>query len=445
MFKLFLKNRAAQVMIIDEVLLTLEAGAGGNGCLSFRREKFIPRGGPDGGDGGRGGSIYLEARHDAHTLIDFTFRPIFEAHHGQHGKGKNMHGKDAEDVIVAVPVGTMVLDEARNLIVDMDQAGKKFLIARGGRGGRGNTTFTNSIHQAPRIAEKGEPGEKKVVRLELKLLADVGLVGFPNAGKSTLLSRVTKARPKIADYPFTTLEPHLGVVQLSESRNFVLADVPGLIEDASEGKGLGIRFLKHLERTQILLHLVELSELDTYADLEKKIKTIQRELKKYGGRLSKTPWILVLTKVDAFSDEKKTAQWTAKLEKKYGEVFVISAVSGRGLKELLEEVWKRLTVLWQAEKEKVAEPTEAVYESKERFRVEKGEDAFFVTGPEIDKWVAMTNFHTWDALERFQKILFRMGVLRELKKQGAKEGDTIYCADQELVFTSGNVGMNDEK
>ena len=432
-------------MIIDEVLLTLEAGAGGNGCLSFRREKFIPKGGPDGGDGGRGGSVYLEARLDTHTLIDFTFRPIFEAHHGEHGKGKNMHGKDAEDVVVAVPVGTMVLDEAGHLIVDMDRAGKKFLIARGGRGGRGNTTFTNSIHQAPKIAERGEPGEKKVVRLELKLLADVGLVGFPNAGKSTFLSRVTKARPKIANYPFTTLEPHLGVVQLSENRNFVLADVPGLIEDASEGKGLGIKFLKHLERTQLLLHLVELSELETFTDLEKKIKTIQKELKKYGGRLSKTPALLVLTKVDAFIDDKKTAQWTAKLEKKYGEVFVISAVSGKGMKELLEEVWKRLTLLWQAEKEKPVEPVEAVYESKERFRVEKGEDAFFVTGPEIEKWVAMTNFNTWDALERFQKILFRMGVLRELKKQGAKEGDTIYCADLELVFTSGNVGMNDEK
>ena len=193
------------------------------------------------------------------------------------------------------------------------------------------------------------------------------------------------------------------------------------------------------------MHWAELSELDTYSYLEKKIKTIQKELKKYGGRLSKTPWILVLTKVDAFSDDKKTAQWTAKLDKKHGKLFVISAVSGRGLKELLEEVWKRLTVLWQEEKEKVVEPSEAVYESKERFRVEKGEDAFFVTGPEIDKWVAMTNFHTWDALERFQKILFRMGVLRELKRQGAKEGDTIYCADQELVFTSGNVGLNDEK
>ncbi|MGH7739459.1 MAG: GTPase ObgE, partial [bacterium] len=380
----------------------------------------------------------------AHTLIDFTFRPIFGAHHGQHGKGKNMHGRDSEDVVVAVPVGTMVLDDQGQLIVDMDKAGKRFLIAKGGRGGRGNTTFTNSVHQAPRLAEKGEPGEKKVVRLELKLLADVGLVGFPNAGKSTLLSRVTQAKPKIADYPFTTLEPHLGVVQLSENRSFVLADVPGLIENASEGKGLGIRFLKHLERTQLLLHLVELNGLDLFADLEKKIKTIRRELKKYGGRLSGIPEVLVLTKSDAFTEPEKLSKWTDRLTKKYGQTFVISAVAGYGLKDLLSEVWRRLEVLWQAEREKVEEPVETVYESKERFRVERREDVFYVSGAEIEKWVAMTNFHTRDAVERFRKILFRMGVLRQLKKSGVKEGDRVFFAEQELIYTSKNVGVHDE-
>ncbi len=431
-------------MIIDEVVLTLEAGAGGDGCLSFRREKFIPRGGPDGGNGGRGGSIYFEARLDAHTLIDFTFRPIFEAHHGQHGKGKNMHGRHSEDVVIPVPVGTMVFNADRELIVDMDQAGKRFLIAKGGRGGRGNTTFTNSTHQAPKIAEKGEPGEKKIVRLELKLLADVGLLGFPNAGKSTLLSRVTKATPKIADYPFTTLEPHLGVVQLSEGRSFILADLPGLIENASEGKGLGIKFLKHLERTKLLLHLVELNEAEPLASLEKKIKTIQKELKKYSAGLAKRPWILVLTKADAFFDRDKIAKWKIRLEKKYGQVFLISSVAGQGLKELLEEVWKKLSVIWEEEKKFVAEPVEAVYESKERFHIEKEDGTYFVTGPEIDKWVAMTNFHTWDALERFQKIVARMGVVRELKKMGVKEGDRIYFADQELTYASNNLGVDRE-
>jgi GTP-binding protein len=432
-------------MIIDEVVLTLEAGAGGDGCLSFRREKFIPRGGPDGGNGGRGGSIYLEARLDCHTLIDFTFRPIFEAHHGQHGKGKNMHGRHSEDVVVPVPVGTMVLDDQRQLIVDMDQAGKRFLIAKGGRGGRGNTTFTTSTHQAPRLAEKGEPGEKRIVRLELKLLADVGLLGFPNAGKSTLLSRVTKATPKIADYPFTTLEPHLGVVQMSENRSFILADVPGLIEDASEGKGLGIKFLKHLERTKLLLHLVELNEAEPFAGLEKKIKTIQRELKKYGDRLSKRPWILVLTKSDTFFDRPKIAKWTARLEKKYGKVFLISAVAGQGLKELLEEVWKRLSVIWEEEKNTVVAPVESVYESKERFHVKKEDGSYFVSGAEIDKWVAMTNFHTWDALERFQKIVTRMGVIRELKKMGVKDGDAVYFGEQELTYGSESLGVEDGK
>lgn len=425
-------------MIIDEAIITLEAGAGGNGCVSFRREKYIPRGGPDGGNGGRGGDIFLEARTDVGTLVDFIYRPLYKARHGEHGKGKNQHGRDSEAVTIRVPVGTLVWDENHKLIVDMNKDGMHSLIAKGGRGGRGNSTFTTSTQQAPRLAEKGEPGESKTLRLELKLLADVGIVGFPNAGKSTLLSRVTHAHPKIADYPFTTLEPQLGVVKLSDGRSFILADVPGLIEGASQGKGLGIKFLRHLERTKVLLHLVEVATLSTYSELETRIKTIHRELKQHSPRFSRMPELLVMTKVDAVS-KKDYLKWVKKLEQKGLTVLAISAVTGEGLNRLLEETWRRLM-----EKREETQPLEsvegAVYRAKTRFEIQKEGDAFYITGKEIKKWVAMTNFGSHDALERFQKILQRMGVIKELKKLGVREGDTIFCGDQELLFESENLG-----
>ncbi len=419
-------------MIIDEATITVEAGAGGNGCVSFRREKYVPRGGPDGGNGGRGGDIFLEARTDVGTLVDFVYRPLYRARHGEHGKGKNQHGKDAESVTIRVPVGTLVWDENGELAVDMDRDGMRFLIARGGRGGRGNTTFTTSTQRAPRLAEKGEPGEAKTLRLELKLLADVGIVGFPNAGKSTLLSRVTQARPKIADYPFTTLQPQLGVVRLPEGRSFVLADVPGLIEGASQGKGLGIRFLRHLERTQVLLHLVEVAPLTRYSELESRIRTIRRELQQHSPVFSTVPELLVLTKVDAVSGQ-DYRKWMEKLRKKGERILAVSAVTGEGLAPFLEEVWKRLCESRKKKGNSLPVP-EAVYQAKSRFKIEKREGVYYVTGEEIKKWVAMTNFNSWDALERFQKILQRMGVLKELKKMGLRDGDTIDCDGEELVF-----------
>lgn len=420
-------------MIVDEVTITVEGGSGGNGCLSFRREKFIPRGGPDGGNGGRGGNVFLEARTDVGTLVDFIYQPIYAAKHGVHGKGKNMHGQNAEDVTVRVPVGTMVYDENHDLIVDMDRDGMRFLIAKGGRGGRGNTTFTTATQQAPKLAEMGEPGEKKVLRLELKLLADVGIVGFPNAGKSTLLSRVTHATPKIADYPFTTLEPQLGVVRLSEGRSFVLADIPGLIEGASQGKGLGVKFLKHLERTKLLIHMVELATLTSFADLEKRIKTIRNELKQHSEKFLDMPQILVLSKSDSAASPAYT-DWVKKLEKKGTRVFVISAVTGAGLHGLLEELWKDLSKIREEEKSKPPVVEEKIYQAKVRYKVEKVGEAFYVTGSEIKKWVAMTNFDNFDATERFYRILKRMGVIKELKKLGVKRGDKVYCEDLELDF-----------
>ena len=430
-------------MIVDEVTINVEAGAGGDGCLSFRREKFIPRGGPDGGNGGRGGSVFLEARNDVNTLVDFIYHPLIRARHGEHGKGKNMHGREAVEVTVRVPVGTLVWDENKELLVDMNEDGKRFLIAKGGRGGRGNTTFKTSTQQTPRIAEKGEPGEKKILRLELKLLADVGVVGFPNAGKSTLLSRVSKAHPKIADYPFTTLEPQLGVVSLSEGRSFVLADMPGLIEDASKGKGLGIRFLRHLERTKLLLHLVELSSVGRFSELGKKINIIRRELKLHSAKFLKIPQIIVLTKIDA-ATSLPVVEWTEKLKRKGLPAQAISAVSGEGLKNLMEETWRTLAeIKKEAAKTKII-PEEKVYNAKVRFKVEKNGDLFLVTGPEIKKWVAMTNFSNDDALERFLRILQRMGVITALKKKGIKEGARVFCDDIELFFEGERLGTRNE-
>jgi GTPase len=427
-------------MIVDEVTITVEAGSGGNGCLSFRREKFVPYGGPDGGNGGRGGNVFMEARTDVGTLVDFIYKPIYEAKHGVHGKGKNMYGKATEDVIIRVPVGTMVYDEKHELIVDLNQKDMKFLVAKGGRGGRGNTTFTTATQQAPKIAERGEPGEKKTLRLELKLLADVGLVGFPNAGKSTLLSRVTHATPKIADYPFTTLEPQLGVVRISEGRSFVMADIPGLIEGASQGKGLGIKFLKHLERTKILLHLVELATLTNFTDLEKRIKIIKNELKQHSPKFLEMPQILVLTKADSAATEDHS-QWVKKLEKKGVQVMVISAVTGLGLKPLIEKVWTMLTEIKEKELNQPVILEEKIYQAKVRFKVEKQEGLFMVSGPEIKKWVAMTNFDNHDATERFYRILKRMGVIKELKKLSVQEGDKILCEDIELTFEKEKLGV----
>lgn len=419
-------------MIVDEAIITVEAGQGGNGCSSFRREKYIPRGGPDGGNGGRGGDIVLEARLDTRTLVDFTYRPLFRAKHGEHGKGKNQHGRAADPVIIHVPVGTMVWSPENELIADMRENGQTFQVAKGGRGGRGNTTFATATQKAPRLAENGEPGETKVLRLELKLLADVGLLGFPNAGKSTLLSRVSKARPKIADYPFTTLEPQLGVVSLSEGRNLVMADVPGLIEGASQGKGLGIKFLRHLERTRLLLHLVDLTTVRDLKDLSHQIKTIDRELFNHSLRFKKTPQILVLTKLDALPDRENAMKWVKSFEKKGKKIFLMSAVSGEGLSDLLEEIWKRIQEPLPLDEKGPA--LEVKYEVKSRFRAWKENDGFHVSGKEIDKWITMTRFESRDALERFQKILKRLGVMSELKRLGAKPGDTIFLGHKELIY-----------
>ncbi len=421
-------------MLVDQAKIEVEAGSGGKGCLSFRREKFIPFGGPDGGDGGRGGDVILVATSDARTLVDFSYQPLYRAHHGEHGRGKNQHGRDSANITVKVPVGTVVWDQNGVILADLSQEGQQFLAARGGRGGRGNSSFTTATRQAPRLAEKGEPGEKKELRLELKLLADVGLVGFPNAGKSTLLSRVTAARPKIADYPFTTLEPQLGVVKLSGERSFVIADVPGLIEGASEGKGLGLQFLRHLERTRVLLHLVEVAETGTLGELEKGIKVIERELSRYPEHLEQLPRILVLTKLDACPDRAKIERWVESLRKKGWLVAAISAVAGEGLNELMEMAWTKIIELPVAPKAPVVQEEHKVYRPEARFSIRIEDGVYLVEGPEIHKWTSMTDFGTRGGIERYHNILRRMGVLSELKKRGVQDGDKVLCDDHELIW-----------
>ena len=325
------------LVFIDEAKIRIKAGNGGNGCMAFRREKFVPRGGPSGGDGGRGGDVIMESSERHNTLVHFRFNPEYKAERGRHGEGSNCTGREGDDVILKVPVGTIVYDDVTGEVVhDFSGPDERVIVARGGRGGRGNAQFKTSTNQAPRRAEPGRDGEERVLRLELKLLADVGLVGYPNVGKSTLISRISAARPKIADYPFTTLEPNLGVVAVGEvdqQISFVVADIPGLIEGASEGAGLGVQFLKHVERTQMLAHLIDVSDSSGRPDPVEDFRVIMNELESFGAGLELKPMILAASKVDAANPEK-----LAKLEKfakrKKFALYPISAVTGEGIKEL---------------------------------------------------------------------------------------------------------------
>jgi len=324
-------------MFIDEATIRVKAGDGGNGCLAFRREKYVPHGGPSGGDGGDGGDVIMESSERHNTLVHFRFNPEYKAERGRHGEGSNRKGREGDDVLLKVPVGTIVYDaETGDKVHDFSHADERVIIAQGGRGGRGNARFATSTHQAPREHEEGRPGEERTFRLELKLLADVGLVGYPNVGKSTLISRISAARPKIADYPFTTLQPNLGVVAVGEAReerSFVVADIPGLIEGAHLGAGLGVQFLRHIERTRLLVHLVDVSDASGRPDPVKDVEVISGELASFGAGLQDKPVILAATKIDIVNKDK-----LAKLKrycKKQGiELFPISAVTGKGIEEL---------------------------------------------------------------------------------------------------------------
>jgi len=334
-------------MFIDEAKIRVKAGDGGNGCMAFRREKFVPRGGPSGGDGGKGGDIVMESSERHNTLVHFRFNPEHTAQRGRHGEGSNKTGRDGEGIVLKVPVGTIVFDdETGDKLFEFTQPDQSFVIARGGRGGRGNARFATSVHQAPREHEEGRPGEEHTYRLELKLLADVGLVGYPNVGKSTLISRISAARPKIADYPFTTLQPNLGVVAVGDAKNevsFVVADIPGLIEGAHQGAGLGTQFLRHIERTRLLVHLVDVSDSSGRPDVAKDVEVIVGELASFGAHLEDKPMIMAASKIDAVNKD-KLAALKRYCKKHKLKLYEISAVTGKGIDELkyaiAEEVQK---------------------------------------------------------------------------------------------------------
>jgi GTPase len=333
-------------MFVDEVEIRVAAGSGGRGCIAFRREKFVPRGGPSGGDGGNGGSVFFVASPHLNTLVHFRFHPDFKAERGQHGMGSNMHGRNGKHLVVKVPIGTVVYELPEGdgepiQLVDLVEDGKKVRIAAGGQGGRGNARFVSATNRAPRRADPGTPGEIRNLRLQLKLLADVGLVGFPNAGKSTLISRISAAKPKIADYPFTTLTPHLGVVALDGDRSFVVADVPGLIEGAHRGLGLGHQFLRHLERTRLLVHLIDVSGVSGRDPVED-FETIRRELELYRPELAGKPAIAAANKMDAAPDPKLVRKLGRHLKARGIPLHKISAVTGHGVSGLVEEMWSRL-------------------------------------------------------------------------------------------------------
>ncbi len=337
------------VKFIDEAKIYVKAGDGGRGCVSFRREKYVPRGGPDGGDGGNGADVILIARRNMSSLLDHRYQQHYKAKRGVHGKGKDQHGKNAEDLFIPVPMGTMIKDfESGAFYGDLTEEGQTLVVAKGGRGGKGNARFVTPTNQAPKEAQPGTPGQEKTLKLELKLLADVGLLGFPNAGKSTLISRVSAARPKIADYPFTTLVPNLGVVSYGDGATFILADIPGLIEGAHEGAGLGIQFLRHIERTKILVHLLDLSPM-TQRDPIEDYAAMNRELNSYNEELSKTPQIVALNKIDIT----EAREILETIEKHFSDLgiktFPISSATGEGTKELVWEVAKQVEKLRQAE------------------------------------------------------------------------------------------------
>ncbi len=411
-------------MFVDYTKITIKSGNGGNGAHTFRREKYVAAGGPDGGDGGKGGDIYFVVDPDSNTLIDFRYNKKYKAEDGKNGSGGNCYGKSGEDLYIGVPRGTVVKDvETGKIIADLSEENQKELILKGGRGGKGNTHFATSTRQAPNFSQEGEKGEEKEVILELKLLADVGLLGFPNVGKSTILSMVTSAKPKIANYEFTTIQPNLGVVKTEYGDSFVIADIPGIIEGASEGVGLGLQFLRHIERTRLLLHVIDVSGIrnpvqDYY--------TINEELKKYSEKLSKRKQIIVANKIDAMQDETGYNE-LEKLAKENGiEIYKISAATGQGLKELLNVVSQRLKEL--PKEEIVQEEEKVVYtlkEKKKEFDVRLENGVYVVDGPAIERLLARVNMEDNESLYYFQKSIKNLGVEARLKEMGVKEGDTV--------------------
>ena len=421
-------------MFIDRARIQVKAGDGGDGMSSFRREKFVPKGGPSGGDGGRGGDVVFIVDNNVNTLLDFRYKRKFVAKNGDNGQTKNCYGQKAEPLYIKVPPGTIIKDEeSGEVLADLTEVGQETVIVRGGRGGRGNARFVSSINRSPTFSEKGEPGEGRSLVLELKLLADVGLVGYPSVGKSSLVSMVSAARPEIAEYHFTTLVPVLGVVSLGPEHSFVIADIPGLIEGAHEGVGLGHDFLRHVERTKIIVHVVDVSGIEGRDPIED-YQRINKELKLYNERLANRPQIVAANKMDLPEAQENYQRFKEFIESEGKEIFPISAATNEGLKELMIRVSKALDD-YVEEPEAVAEVK--VYEdSAEADFVIKRDEAgdFVVVSKSLEKLVAMTKFENDEALRRFQNIWRLKGVDEALKARGIKEGDTVHVGEMEFEF-----------
>ena len=432
-------------MFYDHTKIFVKAGDGGNGSIHFRREKFAPFGGPDGGDGGRGGSVYIQATNDLNTLVDYRYRQHFKATPGEAGARQKMHGASGEDVTLKVPCGTIIRDaDSGELIADLVEADQKVMVARGGRGGLGNVHFATATRQAPREAQNGEPGEERWLMLELRLIADVGLVGYPNAGKSTLLSVVTAARPKIADYPFTTLSPNLGVVSVGQPGSgdefgFVLADIPGLIEGAAQGVGLGHEFLRHVQRTRLLLHILDGASLER--DPWQDFLAINKELHEYDEHLATRPQIIVFNKMDLSEAQERWPALKAKAEKQGYSAFAISAAAHQGTDELMAFAAKRLLEIQLDEQERAAaqvipdmdgpvlrpQPADA-------FTITRVEGVYVVRGKRVERTVSMTNQDSEESMDHLQVTLSKMGVTKALEEAGVKVGDRVRFGKVELYW-----------
>jgi GTP-binding protein len=421
-------------MFTDRVKIFVKAGDGGAGALSFRREKYVPRGGPDGGNGGRGGNVVLEVSRHLNSLQDYRLKHHFAAASGGRGGGSRKHGKDGRDLILEVPAGTVVKDEEGRTLADLVESAQRVVVARAGRGGRGNATFKSATRQTPRFAELGEPGESRWIWLELKLIADAGLVGLPNAGKSTLLAAASAAKPKIADYPFTTLEPVLGVVELGDGNSFVMADLPGLIEGAHSGAGLGLEFLRHIERTRLLIHVLDASSGDRQ-QLWHDYEQVRNELKQYSAALARRPHLVALNKMDLVRDQAEVVAFRQRLVKLRRRSFPISAATREGVSDLLAAAWRMLD-----RKRAVASapvPALKVYRgpsSAEPFTIERVDGGFRVSGDQLQRLVAMTDLTNPEGLAHFQRTVDRWGLNDVLARHGARGGETVRIGELEFIY-----------
>ena len=421
-------------MFIDRARIFVQSGKGGDGMSSFRHEKFVPKGGPNGGDGGQGGNVVLVADRNVNTLVDFRFRRLFKAKPGGKGEGSNKYGRNAEDLVITVPLGTIVKDEETGQVMaDLSRDGQRAIVAKGGRGGRGNWHFRTSANRTPTFAERGEPGEERWLRLELKVLADVGLLGYPSVGKSSILRKVSAAQPEVAAYHFTTLNPILGVVNLPDHRSFVMADIPGLIDGASEGVGLGHDFLRHIERTKILIHVIDVSGIegrDPIEDYEK----INAELAKYSEKLSRKQQIVAANKIDLLGDSDNLERLMDYMAAHGVEVYPICSMTGEGMDKLLERVW---TMLEEYVEEPDETTEEVVYKAQNKpdFEVKRDDDgAFVITGARIENLVAMTNFDDDQSLRRFQRIWRYMELDKLLQEHGIQDGNTVRIYSMEFEY-----------